>query len=176
MVTWWSCLGLLLQELCGEGVCVCSCVCRGGVVYGPERSSSNSEDTQQIQTPYLACRACAQGAASPHACQGRLGQARPSIAAEPEPEQAGGPGQPVAHFQPCPRPACPNATWPRHASDWQAFLRPEQLFPLPCPAGCPSALPARSHPLSGCPSFPLPESLCVFLPLVRWCHFSQGLF
>lgn len=129
-----------------------------------------------IQTPYLACRACAQGAASPHACQGRLGQARPSIATEPEPEQAGGPGQPVAHFQPCPRPACPNATWPRHASDWQAFLRPEQLFPLPCPAGCPSALPACSRVLSGCPSFPLPESLCVFLPLVRCAVSLKGCF
>ena len=123
------------------------------VAHGPERSSSHSEDTQLSRTPYRAAepvpRSCA-----PHPEQGRLEQACPPSRLEGAvrcPERAGGPGQPVAHFQPCPCPACPIATWPCHASDWQAFLGPEHRS-LP-PTGCPSAQPARSRPLQSLSAF-----------------------
>ena len=42
-------------------------------------------------------------------------------------------------------------------------------------ARAPLPTPDRLPLCTACPLPPPPESLCVFLPLVRWGHFSQGL-
>lgn len=52
---------------------------------------------------------------------------RPRVA---EPGVSRRPGQPVAHFRPSPCPACPSATWPRHASD--PASTPQATAAVPC--------------------------------------------
>lgn len=93
------------------------------------------------------------------------------------------PGQPVAHFQPSPSLACPNATWPRHASDPVSV--PQARATVPSPPCCrPAArLATPFQGLSGragsrvpCPRLFPAVSLCAFPPLVRRGRFSQGLF
>lgn len=78
-------------------------------------------------------------------------------------------------YSPAPRLACPNATWPHHASAWASIPQARATVPLPLRGRL--ADPLRRTPTRGlCVCLCPVVSLCIFLPLVRWGHSSQGLF
>lgn len=90
-------------------------------------------------------------------------------------DRAGGPGQPVAHLQPCTPPGLSKCHMATSRAAWASIPQARATVPLPL-RGC-LADPLRRTPTRGlclclCPIV----SLCIFLPLVRWGHFSQGLF
>ena len=145
---------------------VCVCVCRGEVAHRPERSSSHSEDTQLSWTPYRAAEPVPRsrgptpsrgGWVSVSSVQARGGRATPRASRRPRPACG-----PLSALPPPSLSKCRMAT-PRV----QLASLPRARAPLPAPGQLPLCT-ARPLPAP-------PESLCVFLPLVRWGHFSQGL-
>lgn len=163
MATWQS--SWAPPVLSSAGRVLCARVCMGFGARMDQRGPAIIQKTHSRVGPgarlhILPAELCAQGASLPHAGQGRLGQARPSTssprrlcAAKLRIEQAAQASLwPI--YSAVPRLACPNATWPRHASDWASIPQARATAPSP-PCG-------RLAPLSDAP--PPGVSACVSVP------------